>query len=107
MTTIVKLGFGIIKIGVKGVKLFVDTIEGKAPDMRIDEGEISGPNSETHVHFGDGEGSPVGDGLEFLLGVANTNYFNSKNNLLCKRDYIFSDEYTLNHSFKYRKCSLK
>ncbi len=100
MTPIVKLGFGVIKIGVKGIKLFVDCIEGKAPDMRIDEGEISGPNLETHVHFGNGEGNPVGEGLDFLLGVADTHYLNSEKNPFPKRNYILSDPHTMDTILK-------
>ena len=99
MTTIVKLGFGIIKVTAKGVKLFVDVAQGKAPDLRIDEGESSGPNRETHSHFGDGEGSPVGEGLDFLLGAAPISYENRKK--VIEQDYIFSDRETLESLRKY------
>lgn len=62
MVTVAKLGFGVIKVTAKGVKLFVDTITdgGKTPDMRIDCGEGDyGPNSDEHVHFGNGDGQSV------------------------------------------------
>jgi hypothetical protein len=103
MTTIVKLGLGTIKVGVKGVKLFVDAVGGKTPDMRIDEGEGSnGPNSETHVHFGDGEGQSIGgEAMDLLLGAASTNYHSRREDSLKERDYIFSDEYTLRYSRRY------
>lgn len=98
MTTIVKLGYGTIKVGVKGVKFFADVATGKAPDFRIDEGEYNGPNSETHVHFGDGDGEFIGEkGIDFLLDVAPTNYHSKIKEPLEKRDYIFSDEYTLKY----------
>ena len=103
MTTIVKLGFGTIKVGVKGVKLFVDAVGGKTPDMRIDEGEgSSGSNSDTHVHFGDGEGQSIGgETMDFLLGAANTNYNLKIKGSLRERDYILSDEYTLKYSLRH------
>jgi hypothetical protein len=102
MTTVVKLGYGVVKVGVKGVKFFADVATGKAPDFRIDEGESNGPNSDTHVHFGDGEGESIGEkGIDFLLDVADTNYTPKRKELLDERDYIFSDEYTLKYSLRH------
>jgi len=102
MVTVVKLGFGAIKVGVKGVKFFADVASGKAPDFRIDEGEFSGPNSETHVHFGDGGGQSIGEeAIDFLLGTANINYIPKRKENLEERDYILSDEYTLKYSSRH------
>ncbi len=66
MTTIASLGLGTIEFAAKSVKVFVDTATGKAPDFRIDMGESSGPNSESH----------------------------NQNRRRNSQDYLFSDQYT-------------
>lgn len=96
MVTVAKLGLGAVVVTAKGVKLFADVVTGKAPDFRIDEGESNGPNSDTHVHFGNGAGQSVGAEVAgFLLGAASTNYNLKRRRGLEERDYILSDEYTL------------
>jgi hypothetical protein len=73
MATILKLGVGAVKVTAKGIKVFTDVAQGKVPDLRIDEGEKSGPNPKLHLHMGDGPGQEITEGaINFLFGTAST-----------------------------------
>ncbi len=99
MGTILKLGLGAVVFTAQGVKVFLDAAGGKTPDMRIDGPEASGPNLETHVHFGDGPGESVSGGaLDFLLGVA---YCGPKEASTKNKDYILADQNSLENIRKY------